>query len=57
METRDRLKTLFILALEAHISKTKSVTPNFYCWKIITMSRLNILQTLNKLLGADSEPP
>ena len=57
METRDWLKTPFILALAAHISKTKSVTPNFYCWKIISMSRLNILQTLNKLLEADSEPP
>ena len=50
-------KTPYILALAAHNSKTKSVTPIFYDWKMTSMSRLNFMQILKKFLGADSEPP
>ena len=44
-------KTPFILALAAYNSKMKSLTPTLYCWKIISMLPLNLMQILKKILG------
>ena len=54
---KNPVENTLYLALDAHNSKTKSVTPIFYCWKIISMQPLNFLQLYKNFLGADSEPP
>ena len=50
-------ETPHILALVAYFSKTNSVSPIFYCTKVINRPRWNSLQSLKKFCGADSELP
>ena len=56
-QQRNHLKKPYILCLSAYISKLNSVTPIFYCRKVISRLKGNSLQSLKKFSGADLERP
>ena len=51
------VKTPFILCLVAYISKTNSVTPIFYFWKVIRRAWWHFVQSFKKFCLEDSVPP
>ena len=50
-------KTHYILVLVAHICKTKSVIPIFYCTEVTSMPEWNFLQSWKRFYRANSELP